>query len=284
MVREKSLTAQLVQLSVSLITTMLVTITEKEKPNFHQSPPFSSPSSSSNLQLLSYLAMPVRNQNGVVMGFPADYFETPPRYEEPTITTAAERPLPCNNADEKPHPCVKWLILTLFVITMIFFMLAFSGFYLTYQNKAPYIRIESITPSNINASPNTTISSNWRLTFSVDNPNKFASIHYKKIQVSVFYKDKHLSSGNVDYFYQDEKEEGRMNVDILGLVMNMEKEKMNEADEMVVSLKLDAVVWFETKFMKNHWQLLEANCGDVKVRPSMNLTLDGSGRCNTNLQ
>ncbi|KAK6253708.1 hypothetical protein QUC31_015428 [Theobroma cacao] len=58
--------------------------------------------------------MPVRNQNGVVMGFPADYFETPPRYEEPTITTAAERPLPCNNADEKPHPCVKWLILTLF--------------------------------------------------------------------------------------------------------------------------------------------------------------------------
>ncbi|XVE93685.1 hypothetical protein REPUB_Repub01dG0215400 [Reevesia pubescens] len=221
--------------------------------------------------------MPMVDQNRVVMGFPADYRRTT------SVTTTPDLE-PCNDPDQNLHPCLKYFISTLIVIFFLFFLLAFSVFYLTYR--APIIQIESITPSNITSSSNnnnTNISTNWHLTFSLDNPNKYASIHYKKIQVSVFDKDKRLSSAYVDNFYQDKSKKGRMNVDILGLIV-MGTQKINDAGEMVFTLKLDAVVWFETKSIKTNWHLLEANCGDVRVRPSMRLTLDGSGRCNVNLQ
>ncbi|XP_022762302.1 uncharacterized protein LOC111308254 [Durio zibethinus] len=168
---------------------------------------------------------------------------------------------------------MKWLVLTFFVLFVLFIYLSFPGFYL--KNGAPIIQIESITPSKIASFNNNTIFTDWLLAFSLENPNKYVSIRYKKIQVSASDRDKRLSSGNVDYFYQDKREVGRMNVEILGLVFNLE-EKINEAGEMVFTLKLDAVVWLEKKYMKNHWQLLEANCGDVRIRPSMSLTLDGS--------
>ncbi|XVE49003.1 hypothetical protein DITRI_Ditri01bG0046900 [Diplodiscus trichospermus] len=202
--------------------------------------------------------------NGVVMGFPADRFEPPPpRYEEePTFVPATPDPelFPCSNSGQKLHPLYN-------------------------SDSAPIIQMESITSSNIASSNNTTISANWHLTFSLKNPNKFASIHYKKIQVSVFNEDKRLSYGDVDYFYQGKREEGRMNVEISGLVVKLEKQKMNDASEMVlIYVILDAVVLLESKFTKIRWQVLEANCGDVKVRPPMSLKLDGSRRCNVNLQ
>ncbi|XVF45336.1 hypothetical protein PTKIN_Ptkin02bG0197800 [Pterospermum kingtungense] len=224
--------------------------------------------------------MPMENRDRVVMGFPVDHFwPPPPRYEEPTTVTATSEPLP----QEKLHLSVKWLILTSIVILFLFLSLGLF-FYLRHQSRAPVIQIESITPSNVTSSNSTTISTNWHLTFSLRNPNRYASIHYRMIQVSVSDKDKRLSSGNLDYFYQDKTERGHISVEIFGLVLNLEKQKMNDAGEIMLSLKLDAMVWLETEYMKNRWQVLEASCGDVRVRPSMNLTLDGSGRCNVNLQ
>lgn len=103
------------------------------------------------------------------------------------------------------------------------------------------------------------------------------------IQASVSDRDKRLSSGNLDYFYQDKRERGHINVEISGFVVNLEKQRMNDAGQVVLSLKLNAMVWLASEYVKNSWQVLEANCGDVKVRPPMSLKLDGSGRCNVYL-
>ncbi|OMO75587.1 Avr9/Cf-9 rapidly elicited protein [Corchorus olitorius] len=163
--------------------------------------------------------MPTQNQDDhqVVMGYPANYFQIIRPRHDAIIRTPEP---PCDNpGHEKRHPCLKWLTVCLFSTVALLSLLVFFGYYFsTYRNKNPDIKIESITATHVKAFPNNTntVSADWHLTFFLDNPNTFASISYKKIQVSVFDGDERVSFGSLDSFDQKKGEEGRMNMQIYG--------------------------------------------------------------------
>ncbi|KAB2091724.1 hypothetical protein ES319_A03G212100v1 [Gossypium barbadense] len=207
----------------------------------------------------------MENQTRVAVGIPAPNYLITTHQPPPFISTYPTPP----PAQQQSLSCPPLFIITSILIIILFVSLAFTGFYFTYQqSNPPIIRIESIVAFNI---------TNWLITLSLKNPNKYASIHYEKIQVSVSeFGDKWRVICPVDEFDQVENGETLMDVDVFGLVMYS---KMVE-----VVLKMDAVVCLQAKYMQKHWQMLEVDCGGVVVRPRMNTTVGRSSRCNVRLR
>lgn len=208
----------------------------------------------------------MENQTRVAIGIPApNYLKT--KHQQPPFIATYPTPPP---TQQQSLSCKPLFIITSILIFMLFiFSLAFTGIYFTYQqSNPPIIRIESIAASNI---------TNWLITLSLKNPNKHASIHYEKIRASVSeFGDTRHAICPVDEFNQVENGENLMVVDVFGLVMD------SEMVELV--LKMDAVVCLQSKYMQEHWQMLEVDCGVVVVRPRMNTTVGRSGRCNVRLR
>ncbi|KAL6966771.1 hypothetical protein U1Q18_032564 [Sarracenia purpurea var. burkii] len=188
------------------------------------------------------------------------------------------------------------LLRRLFAILIASFIIAGTIAFIIWlilRPRIPDVQVDSVTLSNFNLS-SSTVTGNWDVRFTVRNPNHKITLHYERIEASVFYKDESLSDTTVTPFVQGTKNQTAMRATFAAASAYLDKKfvdgingDMTSRSSVIFNVRMLARVRFKAGWWRARERFLRVYCGDLTVGISSNSTggklVGGARQCRVGL-
>ncbi|XVE59636.1 hypothetical protein DITRI_Ditri05aG0062000 [Diplodiscus trichospermus] len=185
---------------------------------------------------------------------------------------------------QNPRPTFFRRLLVAFAIVLIIFGTILLIVWLVVRPKFPDFSIQSLSPSNFNAS-NQRVNATWNAQFQVSNQNKKLSLSYDDVVSSIFHKDNFLTETRIGPFVQGTRNVSTVEASYSVVDSFVEGKVVDEmnGERSRGQIKFNVKVLADVAFRYGGWRgrrrILRVWCNDVALTGSSGELTGGPNKC-----